>query len=245
MQQRLLPSRIGLSQNGPQNLNDLAILHRNSPRAICSNHAGLPPERAEGSRTPTLACNRGISRFRQPHSSEDELRQILHALATLSCFAALTACVQNSTAQSAGSSGWRTDCTSDAVTNDRRCFAGTFGVLMGSDGSPILAAGNPISAGPLQVYFLNGHGPYILAGLNTFPGRQPSIRFDHDLAAFTVSDDAGVSIHRPDPRIVDRMLHASVARVRYHVWPEGSEDMYVDLAGFGEAWSELRSKLTQ
>ncbi|MSU91892.1 hypothetical protein GE300_20210 [Rhodobacteraceae bacterium 2CG4] len=120
---------------------------------------------------------------------------------------------------------WSADCTRDKVTNVRRCFAGTFGA------SPRTA--------PFQVYFLGKSGPYISAGLHTYPGRKPLVRFDNDSKPYTISDDGGVSSQQPQMSVVNRMLTASTANVRYHSWPKGSRDMVVDVRGFREAWGRL------
>lgn len=122
---------------------------------------------------------------------------------------------------------WSADCSTDQVTNTRRCFAATFGT----------------GSAPFQVYYVDQRGPFILAGSHTFPGRTPQVRFDNDRSPFTVADDAGVTAIRPQMNIVNRMQTASIAFVRYHSWPNGSRDTTVDVTGFPEAWEQLRKYL--
>ena len=123
---------------------------------------------------------------------------------------------------------WAVDCTRDQVTNERRCFAGTFGTR----------------SAPFQVYYIDGRGPFVLAGWHTFPGRKPQIRFDNDASPFTVADDAGVTPNQPQMSIVNRLRSASTAYVRYHSWPYGSREMTVDVGGFPDAWEKLRRYLS-
>jgi hypothetical protein len=104
---------------------------------------------------------------------------------------------------------------------------------MTSDGQPFLS-----ESAPLQVYFVDGRGPFILAGWHNYPGRYPLIRFDADAKAVTIPDN-GMGGRSPAPAVVSRMLKASVARVRFDVWPDGASDIYVDLTGFPAAWAEL------
>lgn len=158
-----------------------------------------------------------------------------HHLVLLPFVTALAACVETTATPQPS---WTVRCTGDAVTNTQRCFAGTFGAPMGYDGKPYL----PPSI-PFQVYFEGGRGPYIFVGYHDFPGTRPSIRFDSDERAIIVPDDGGVTRAQPAPNVVNRMLSASVARARYHSWPNGPSDIYVDLTGFSAAWLELK-KLT-
>jgi hypothetical protein len=122
---------------------------------------------------------------------------------------------------------WNADCTTDAVTGVRECFAGTFGQSMDNRGN----AFGPQNMS-LRVYFLDGNGPYLSVGTNTYPGRTLTIRLD---------DGEPVNVrpmdHQPD--VVSTIMDAQTARARFHVWPEGSRDMIVDLHGFSEAWSKL------
>lgn len=145
---------------------------------------------------------------------------------------ALAGCV--ATAPPVPQPDWQSRCTADQVTASKTCRAFTFGERLASDGSRF--NGRNI---PFQVFYIGSSGPYIQAGFHTFPGRRPVIRFDDDTRTYTVSDDGGVSNQRPDPLIVARMKSATVARVRYHVWPEGQRDMIVDLAGLNDALQQL------
>jgi hypothetical protein len=92
---------------------------------------------------------------------------------------------------------------------------------------------------PFQVSFYDSTGPYLMVGHHTYPGRRPQLRIDDDEAVL-IDDDAGVSRAGTHPELIDRLRHASVVRARYHVWPEGSRDMIVDVTGFDEAWSRLQ-----
>lgn len=145
---------------------------------------------------------------------------------------ALAACVANT--PTAPQPDWQSSCTTDQVTASKTCRAFTFGERLASDGSRF--NGKNI---PFQVFYIGSSGPYIQAGFHTFPGKSPVIRFDDDSRIYTVSDDGGVSNQRPDPQIFNRMKSATVARVRYHVWPEGPRDMIVDLGGLTNALQEL------
>ena len=133
-------------------------------------------------------------------------------------------CVSSTDAPTVSRSSWRVDCSTDQVTAERRCFAGTFGTPQA----------------PFQVYYNGSRGPFVMAGFNTFPGRNALVRFDSDSTPFTVPDDAGVSAIRPAPQIVQRMMTASTAHVRYNSWPNGGRTMTVDVTGFPEAWSRLQ-----
>lgn len=128
---------------------------------------------------------------------------------------------------------WSAYCTVDNVTTLRRCYAGTFGQNMGYDGNPYGS-----KSIPFQVYFLNDSGPYVMVGYHTFPGRTPTVRIDNN-DPVEIRDNAGVTAPGPSPILVKQMLAGKVAKARYHVWPRGSEDMYIDLSGFGQAWERL------
>jgi hypothetical protein len=78
----------------------------------------------------------------------------------------------------------------------------------------------------------------LMVGHHTYPGRNPHVRID-DQEAVTISDDAGVGPVRTHPELVQRLRQAQVVRARYHVWPEGSRDMIVDMTGFEQAWLRL------
>jgi hypothetical protein len=158
----------------------------------------------------------------------------LKVLALFLAGSIMSGCVTDQSAQNTDD-GWTVRCNTDAVTNASRCFAGTFGRPAGADGTPFAGAGVP-----LQVFFVNGQGPYVQAGWHSFPGRYPLIRFDNDQRAFTVPDD-GMGGRRTSPSIVNRMLTAKVARVRFDTWPDGSQDMVVSLDGFPQAWAALNA----
>lgn len=156
----------------------------------------------------------------------------------LMAVAVLTGCVQPSPPAQPQPHGWTVRCvTQSAVTNTRKCFAGTFGYEMTADGQPMAPQ---ITAGPFQVFYLNETGPFVMVGSHNFPGRMPQVRFDDDRTARTVPNDGGVTNPRPAPQIVNRMLSARVARASYSVWPYGTRTMFVYLDGFPEAWRELQ-----
>jgi invasion protein IalB len=117
------------------------------------------------------------------------------------------------------SSGWRVDCTRDAFTDERRCFAGRFGRA---------DWGGPESI-PFQIYYVNGTGPMMLAGDHDFPGRAPSIRID--------DGPAGTATASPD--VIAALRQGREARVVYHVWPHGERRMVVSLDGFAQAHDQL------
>lgn len=130
---------------------------------------------------------------------------------------------------------WNADCSVDNVSTVRRCYAGTFGQRLGYDGEPY--GSNSI---PFQVVYFDGSGPFIRVGYHTYPGRTPTVRID-DHAPVNVQDDGGVTAPSADPLIVKQMLSGRVARATYHVWPQGQEQMYVDLTGFDQAWQRLNA----
>ena len=128
---------------------------------------------------------------------------------------------------------WSAYCATDQVSTTRRCYAGTFGRLM-------LASGEPVGdkSFPFQVYFLNQAGPYVLVGHHTFPGRTPTVRVDDNIP-IEVNDAAGVNALRPHPELVEKLRRGTAVRARFHEWPRGARDIYVDLTGFEEAWQRL------
>lgn len=125
---------------------------------------------------------------------------------------------------------WIVDCSTDRVTNVRRCFAGTFGV--------------GTNKAPFQVVYRGNRGPFIQVGAHDFPGRRPLVRFDNDPQPMTILDDGGVSSVTPQMNVVSRMLRARTASVRYHTWPHGGRDMTLNVAGFDLAWARLQKLLT-
>lgn len=132
---------------------------------------------------------------------------------------------------------WSVFCSVDHVTGSRRCVASTFGRSMALDGAPF--GGDDI---PFQIYFFNGYGPFIAVGAHTFPGRQPVVRID-TAAPVIIHDDAGVSPPKPNPGVIQQMLSGNVLRARFYLWPEGAQDMYVDISGFAVAWHRLVQQL--
>lgn len=128
---------------------------------------------------------------------------------------------------------WSAFCNVDAVTGVKKCAAGTFAYAMDHEGKPFGTKNYPF-----QVYFVNNQGPYVMVGLHTFPGRNPTVRVD-DGAPVTVGDDGGVSPPVPAPALVDQIRTGLVARARFHSWPKGAQDIYVELTGFEEAWQRL------
>ncbi len=128
---------------------------------------------------------------------------------------------------------WSVDCTIDHLTTLKRCFAFTFGQKMSSDGR---AYGRKDI--PFQVYFIGQSGPFVMAGFNTYPGKSPTVRVD-DNSPVRVHDYGGVSKLEPDESLVELLRKGKVARISYHIWPEGRQDMIVDLSGFEKAWQLL------
>jgi invasion protein IalB len=131
---------------------------------------------------------------------------------------------------------WSVDCTIDKLTTLKRCFAFTFGQKMSSDRR--VYGGKDI---PFQVYFIGTSGPFVMAGFNTYPGKSPTVRVD-DNDPVRVHDYSGVSKLEPDESLVELLRKGKVARISYHIWPEGRQDMIVDLTGFEEAWQRLMEK---
>lgn len=124
---------------------------------------------------------------------------------------------------------WSAACITDQVTMSKKCFASTFGRRMGGDGEPY---GSKSIA--FQIYFLDERGPFIMVGFNTYPGRTPTVRIDEN-EPIQIRNSPPVA----SPSLVEQLRLGRVARGRYHVWPTGSEDIYVDLTGFEEAWRRL------
>ncbi len=117
--------------------------------------------------------------------------------------------------------GWTVHCADDHHKAERTCRASKFGE--GPAGSGI----------PFQVYYVNREGPFILAGHNTFPGREATIRVD-----------SGPVISASNASAVVRSLNSgTTAYVVYHVWPTGERKMTVDIRGFDAAYKKLRAAL--
>lgn len=115
-------------------------------------------------------------------------------------------------------SGWRVDCTYDRFKDVNRCFAGIFGEA-------------PNTA-PLQVFYLNQRGPFIMAGRHDFPGRTPTVRVD-EKKPMPTTDAKG---------IIEALKSGSTAYVVYHVWPKGERRSVVKISGFPEAYDLLQKK---
>jgi hypothetical protein len=165
-------------------------------------------------------------------SSTSFLAARLAVLVTL--LAALSACVSQP-AEVGSTSGWNVRCNTDAVSRSTECFAGRFGSPMDYNGQPF---NSPVY--PLKVFFRDGRGPYMQVGWHNFPGEQPTIRFDDDRSPFTIPDDGGVSSVGVANAAVERLRSASIARARFWSWPNGAQEMYVDVSGFSEAYEELK-----
>jgi hypothetical protein len=126
---------------------------------------------------------------------------------------------------------WRVDCVTDPVKATKDCFAGTFGQAMTHDG--VGYGGKDM---PFQVRYLNGQGPVIVVGWNSYPGKTPTIRVDES-PPIRVSGSA-------EPDVIKQLLTGSTVRGEYYAWPSASpKRIIVDLAGFGEAWTALQAKL--
>lgn len=137
---------------------------------------------------------------------------------------------------------WVVNCLDDQVLGLRRCWAGTFGREMASNGTPY----NSPPSIPFQVFFVSNGvatlGPFVDVGLHTFPGRRPTVRVDEH-PPISVAYDAGVSGREPNPALVEQLRRGQVARARYHVWPSGPRDLFVELTGFEAAWQRLQQEL--
>ncbi len=129
---------------------------------------------------------------------------------------------------------WSADCVVDQVTGVRRCFTATFGQAMDFEGN-----GYGPKNLPFQIFYYDNEGPFVQVGLHTYPGRRPTVRVD-DNEPVTVWDSAGVEHRGKDQELVELLLSGTVARARYHVWPDGPQDMIVDLTGISEAWERLQ-----
>jgi hypothetical protein len=122
---------------------------------------------------------------------------------------------------------WSADCTTDAVTNVSECRAATFGQSMDHRGQ-----GYGDKNLPFHVYFIDQRGPFLRMGFNTYPGRTPTVRLDD-------GEPVHLAEREQQLELVGEMINARTARARFHVWPTGSEDMIINLQGFGEAWEKL------
>ena len=138
------------------------------------------------------------------------------ALALAGC--ASTSAVRTKAEATTDANGWRVDCRSDQYTNERTCFAGTFG------------KGARSALSFFQIAYVNGKGPHLFVP-HDFPGRTPTVRVDNG-AVLT------------DPKaIVSALSAGSTAYVVFHVWPTGEDRMSVSTAGFASAYQRLQGML--
>jgi hypothetical protein len=145
---------------------------------------------------------------------------------------------------------WTVGCVTDSVTQIKKCHMATFGVGLGEDGEPWRSLPPEVYNGSpnylFEVYFAGRpgdmSGPFVKFGIHDFPGRYPTVRIDGN-APLNVNDDGGVSVLSPDRLLVDQIVKGKVARARYHQWPYGAKEMYVDLTGSDEAWQILRGQV--
>jgi ABC-type amino acid transport substrate-binding protein len=131
-------------------------------------------------------------------------------------------------------SNWRKNCTEDRVKNVKRCFVGTFGDMVGADGSVVSGAVGK-NVAPFQIVYFNGQGPYLNVGHNDFPGRSPTIRIGEG-NVIEIDESAKVS-----SEVISQLLESDYLLASYNVWPEGRRDMRVDLSGIEEALEELEN----
>ena len=89
----------------------------------------------------------------------------------------------------------------------------------------------PDYAGSLLFFFENGKGPFIQASLNDFPGRTAPVRVD----------SGKVRLQEDARGIVGDLINGQTALVTYNVWPTGQERMSVQVAGFAEAYTQLKA----
>lgn len=117
--------------------------------------------------------------------------------------------------------GWRVRCTEDYAKAERTCRAAKFGT--GPSGGGV----------PFQIFYINKSGPYVMAGHNTFPGRDATIRVDN--GPVLSASRAGA--------VVSSLKGGRTAHVVYHVWPTGEARMSVDVRGFDAAYARLLSMI--
>lgn len=122
---------------------------------------------------------------------------------------------------------WSVFFTVDQITLAKTYRASTFGRAMAYNGTPYGSKNIPF-----QVYYINNTGPFLMVGLNTYPGKTPTVRIDDN-------DPVSVGGMLRDLSLIDQLLTGKILRGRYWVWPEGARDMYVELEGFEEAWERL------
>ena len=130
-------------------------------------------------------------------------------------------------------SGWRVDCSTDAATGVRKCFAAKF------------SHGND----PFQVYYYGKSGPYLMAGFQNDPISKAIIRVDGRSPIFLTSINrysynATSAAHKRDASKAVRFLkYGNTAVIRYYRFPGKSRTFRINLDGFNEAHSLLLSKL--
>jgi len=130
---------------------------------------------------------------------------------------------------------WSVRCQVDHVTAKRRCWAGAFGRAMAAT----TGEGYGRKMYPFQISYIDTEGPYLFTP-NTFPGRDPIVRVD-DGAPITIPH--GGLDRQVVQSLIPQLRRGQVARVRYHVWPRGAQDMIVDLDGFEAAWQQLQQEV--
>ena len=134
---------------------------------------------------------------------------------------------QEQTSQTA----WSVSCVNDKVTGNRKCYAGTFGRRIGANGMPYGQSNIPY-----QVYFnvLRGEssGPRMFVGYNTYPGKTPTVKIDNNEPLKCTKENAAA--------IIQQMKAGDVVTARFYAWPDGPEDIQINLSGFPQAWQELK-----
>jgi hypothetical protein len=137
---------------------------------------------------------------------------------------------------------WDVKCATGQVTAARSCMLSRFGKPINSDGNPYGRATIPFAVSFIGASGQAGalpHGPFIMAGFHTFPGRHPVIRVD-DHEPIWLKDDAGVSAPVPEPAAVEEMRRGKVLKIHYITWPShAGHDAVYDLDGFEAAWQRL------
>ena len=119
---------------------------------------------------------------------------------------------------------WSVDCTTDVVTNLRRCYAST--------------SGQP--RGALVVRYYNDEGPFVWVGAHSDRRLTPMVRFDNDAEPHRIAFRGDWSTERPDTKIVERLMTATTAVARYYDQPNDvSRTMTLQVAGFPEAHARL------
>lgn len=132
---------------------------------------------------------------------------------------------------------WSVDCVAvSPVVNYRNCYLSTSAQIISLDGSPIGTLRTKF-----EVYFLDGHGPYIGVGHHDFPGLSAAVRVDQNQSIYIASEAKDVSRNKI---VVDQMIKGKKAFGQYHTWPKsGGNYLSADLNGFAEGWIRLQKLL--